>query len=150
MRTAVRSRKDRAHLRVLWPEVCEGVVNTWEAWRESCVLGGSEVLVTAGGQWDRSEEGSVEREFASVGWRGSGGGGAGPGDVQSGGVTRGCQRTWAAGGARLQRGDGPCCPPRPTEQHGAMLAGPLLGAHGRGGLLGPHLHSASGILQPGA
>lgn len=56
----MRGRKDRTHLQVLWPEVCEGeVVNTWEAWRESCVLGGSEVLATAGGQWDRSEEGSA-------------------------------------------------------------------------------------------
>lgn len=60
MRTAVRGGKDRTHLQVLWPEVCEGeVVNTWEAWRESCVLGGSEVLATAGRQWDRSEEGSA-------------------------------------------------------------------------------------------
>lgn len=81
---------------------------------------------------------------------GSGRGGAGPGDAQRGSVTRGCQRTLAPGGAQLQRGDGPCCPPRPTERHGATLGGPLLGARGGGGPLGPHLHSASGVLQPGA
>ena len=38
---------------------------------------------------------------------------------------------------------------RPLEQHGAMLGGPLPGARGRGESLGPHLHSASGTLQPG-
>ena len=38
---------------------------------------------------------------------------------------------------------------RPLERHGAMLGWPWPGAQGWGESLGPHLHSASGTLQPG-